>query len=207
MTRQEFINQALEAARSARKLGAPINAEVCAAMAAHETGFGTSKLTQYNNLLGIKAGSSWRGPTVNLTTFEYTPAGSRYDTRANWRVYGSWIECFRDYGDIVDRLWWFHDARDAKDDPLGFLIGLLPIYSPDGKEVVEPGHATDPKYQQHILAIMRDYELLVERPQSIRLDQADVNPITRVFLAHMELSFEAVGLVPQADGTAKLYIR
>jgi flagellar protein FlgJ len=205
--REAFIANALEAARTARKMDSPINPEVVTGMAAHESGFGTSGLAKYNNLLGIKAGEAWKGPTVNLKTFEYTPAGSRYDTRANWRVYGSWIECFRDYGAIINRLWWFRDARDAKDDPLAFLIALLPIYSPDGKEVVEPGHATDPKYQKHILDIMQQYELLTPKPASIRLDQAEVNRVTRVFLANMELTFEAIGLVPQEDNTAKLFIR
>jgi flagellar protein FlgJ len=211
MEKHEFIARAREAAEAAARVhGAQINVEVVTAMAAHETGFGTSALVKYSNLLGIKAGKQWAGPTVNLATFEYEPpgaGGNAYDTRAHWRVYGSWIHCFRDYGEILDRLWWFRDARDAKDDPLAFLLALLPIYGPDGKEVLEPGHATDPKYQQLILDIMREHQLLDQPSPSIRLDLAETNRVSRVFLADMEVRFNAVGLVPQEDGTAKLFIR
>lgn len=167
MENRQWLLAVLVEARQARAAGAPINPEVVAAMAALETGYGSSLLArEYRNLLGIKAGSSWTGPTVNLATQEVI-TGDRINTRANWRVYSTWRECFIDYGAIIDRLWWFQDARDAKDDPLAFLIALLPIYGPDGIEVLEPGHATDPAYQQKILSIMREHKLLEPAPRRI----------------------------------------
>lgn len=160
MENRQWLLAALVQARAARVAGAPINPEVVAAMAALETGYGASLLArEYRNLLGIKAGTSWVGPTVNLATQEVI-AGDRINTRANWRVYTSWRDCFIDYGSIIDRLWWFADAKAAKDDPLAFLIALLPIYGPDGEEVLEPGHATDPRYQQKVLSIVREHQLL-----------------------------------------------
>lgn len=168
MNRKDFITAALAAARSARAAGAPINPAVAAAMAAHETGFGRSVPPGSNNVLGIKAGTSWTGPTVNAQTHEYTPAGERYDTRAAWRVYPDVEACFRDYGDTIERLWWYQDAEEAKDDAWKFLNALKPIYNPSG-EVVEPGYFTDPNYVLAVWNIVNEYGLLQEEPEYDRL--------------------------------------
>jgi flagellum-specific peptidoglycan hydrolase FlgJ len=157
---RSWLDQALEAARTVRGLGKPINPEIAALMAAHESGFGRSTPPGSNNVLGIKAGRSWNGPTVNARTLEFTGAGERYDTSAAWRVYPGLKECFTDYGNIIERLWWFADAAAAKDDPVAFLKALQPIYGPDGQTVKEPGYFTDPNYAQAILALGKQYGLL-----------------------------------------------
>lgn len=160
MNRNAWLDLALEAARAARDLGKPINPEIAALMAAHESGFGRSTPPGSNNVLGIKAGRSWTGPTVNAGTFEFTGAGERYDTTAAWRVYPSLEACFVDYGGIIERLWWFADAAAAQGDPEAFLKALQPIYGPDGETVKEPGYFTDPNYARAILELGKQYDLL-----------------------------------------------
>lgn len=65
------------------------------AQAVEEGGWTPSTLaTQYNNVFGIKADSSWTGPTVELGTLE------NYNDHivARWRVYSSWEESIVDHG-------------------------------------------------------------------------------------------------------------
>lgn len=159
-----FLEGALHAARTARLKGAPINPVIAAAMAALETGFGKSTPPNSNNVLGIKAGSSWDGPTVDAKTHEYTPAGQRYPSSASWRVYPSVQACFEDYGKIIGSLWWYEDAVASKDDPRAFLEALKPIYREDGG-VAEPGYFTDPLYAEKVWSIVERYGLLDEPEQ------------------------------------------
>lgn len=58
------------------------------AMAIIESNYGRSTLAaKYNNLFGMKCGSSWKGGSVNLTTKEeYTP-GTLTTIRDNFRIY------------------------------------------------------------------------------------------------------------------------
>lgn len=44
--------------------------------------------SKYHNYFGLKCGSAWRGPSVNLkTSEEYTPGVLTTNVSANWRVY------------------------------------------------------------------------------------------------------------------------
>lgn len=148
----------LKAATGARANGYPINPLAAAAQACHETGFGRSTPPNSNNVLGIKAGKSWRGPTVNARTHEYYGGQRDDNVVGNWRVYPSVQACFEDYGAIIQRLWWYHDAHEHADgDPFDYLTALKPIYGPDGREVKEPGYFTDPSYVVNVMKIVRQY--------------------------------------------------
>ncbi len=51
---------------------------------------------QAHNTFGIKAGTTWKGPTKTTKTTEYKD-GKPYETTAAWRVYPSFEDCIRDH--------------------------------------------------------------------------------------------------------------
>ncbi len=160
--RQDFIKRALDSADRAKAEGAPIVAEIAAAQAALESRYGTSRLAQdARNLFGMKAGRSWPGPVLALTTVEIDENGNPFTVLAHWRLYASWQGCFADYGALIDSRSWFADAAAAarRGDALGFLDGLLVERDADG-DVEEPGWSTDPHYRDKVLGVARQWRLV-----------------------------------------------
>lgn len=68
------------------------------AQAIIESKWGQSELGRtYMNLFGIKCGSAWTGPSVNMSTHEEYVPGVQVSIRDNFRVYNSWEESIHDY--------------------------------------------------------------------------------------------------------------
>jgi flagellum-specific peptidoglycan hydrolase FlgJ len=80
----------------------PVDAFVTA-HAALSSGWGRSTLAaQHNNLFGVKAGASWTGATVDLTTTDYDDAtGAPTVHVQRWRVYPSIEASIRDHLRLV----------------------------------------------------------------------------------------------------------
>ncbi len=74
---------------------------VLIAQAALESNWGQSTLAKkYNNLFGIKAGSSWTGKTVSLKTREVKNGVSEYVT-AKFRVYDNFAQSIADRNQLL----------------------------------------------------------------------------------------------------------
>ena len=74
---------------------------VLIAQAALESNWGQSSLAaKYNNYFGIKAGSSWTGPTINLKTNEVF-GGVTTSINSKFRVYNSLIDSIRDRNKLL----------------------------------------------------------------------------------------------------------
>ena len=74
---------------------------VLIAQAALESNWGQSQLSaKYNNYFGIKAGSSWTGPTVNMKTGEVF-GGQSVSINSDFRVYNSLIDSIRDRNKLL----------------------------------------------------------------------------------------------------------
>ena len=74
---------------------------VLIAQAALESNWGQSSLAaKYNNYFGIKAGSSWTGPKVNLKTNEVF-GGVTTSINSDFRVYNSLIDSIRDRNELL----------------------------------------------------------------------------------------------------------
>ena len=87
---------------------------VLIAQAALESGWGQSELaTKYNNLFGVKKGSSWTGRTVNLPTREVINGVSQ-TVRADFRVYPSWQDSIADRNRLLLTLNRYANVRSAK---------------------------------------------------------------------------------------------
>lgn len=79
------------------RLASPIIAQACI-----ESAYGTSSLGKiYHNYFGMKAGSAWRGKSVNLATKEEYTAGTLTSIKAAFRVYDSLDEGVKGYFDFI----------------------------------------------------------------------------------------------------------
>ena len=195
MTKRAFLAAILRAATEARgRYRVPIVPAVVAAQAALESAWGMSELArEANNLFGVKAGKSWDGPTYTLPTREFDPEHGWWTVPAAFRAYGDWIECIRDYGDIIATRPWFRDAREAaiRGNAEGFVNGLL------ARPGREPGWATDPAYKDKVLDIARRYGLL-DGPQRLMIDH--------LYLNGAEVEPVAVSIAETKTAGVKLYV-
>jgi len=150
MDNTRFANKLFEIATEVAKTR-KVNPVIMAAQGVLESGYGRSLLsTKANNLFGIKAGSSWKGPVYVIKTREFSADKGWYVTLASFRLYADWAECFKDYAGIIERLSWYKDAAANCADPIKYLDGILPTAR-------EPGWATDPRYREKIIAIAKKF--------------------------------------------------
>lgn len=125
---------------------------VTIAQAIEESGWGESKLaSQYNNLFGIKADSSWTGEKVALIT------GEDYSTviTAYFRVYNTWDQGIYDHG-----LFLYENSRYGQ---YGFFKAT--DYRGQTKALQDAGYATlkdefgNSIYSSHLNRIIESYDL------------------------------------------------
>ena len=117
------------------------------AQACNESGFGRSVLGyKYHNYFGMKCGSDWKGPSVNLATKEEYQPGVLTDTRANWRVYSSMDEGVKGYYEFIQypRYGNLHFATSPEE--------YLTMIRSDG-------YATSTSYVQNNMKIVDAYNL------------------------------------------------
>lgn len=133
-----FVHQHTAAAeQAAAETGIP--APFMLAQAALETGWGKREIigrdgSNSHNLFGIKAGGSWTGPTVDVTTTEYIGGQPRKMTQA-FRAYASEAESFADYARLMKDSPRYAKVVEKATDAKAFAMGLQ-----------KAGYATDPQY-------------------------------------------------------------
>lgn len=133
------------AAASAKELG--VAADVLIAQAALETGWGKKMIHDQQggnafNLFGIKAGNSWQGERVSVSTVEYRD-GIAQRERASFRAYASLQESMNDYVAFLTQNPRYQRALEKAGDSAAFL-----------QELQKAGYATDPSYADKIGNIM-----------------------------------------------------
>lgn len=145
-----FVDKVLpHAHQAARSIGVP--AYFMVAQAALETGWGRAELrmadgTPSHNLFNIKAGSSWKGPVVELPVTEYS-GGRAYTENARFRVYGSYAEAFEDY------------ARLMRDNPrYASVLGQRDAHG-FASSLQNAGYATDPRYAEKLARVINSPSL------------------------------------------------
>jgi flagellar protein FlgJ len=134
-------NAAVDAAKS---LGVPT--QFIVGHAALETGWGRSELKMPDgsssyNLFNIKAGSDWKGPTVEASTLEYI-GGVPTRKVERFRAYSSYSEAFADYARLIGNNSRYASAV-GQTDARGFAGGLA-----------RGGYATDPMYADKLTRII-----------------------------------------------------
>lgn len=132
-----FVDRLLPAAAAAeQKTGIP--AHFMVAHAALETGWGKSEPRRADgspsfNLFGIKAGASWRGPSVDAATTEVV-AGVAQRRTERFRAYGSYAEAVNDYAQLLTNNPRYAAALGARES------------ARFAQSLQAAGYATDPLY-------------------------------------------------------------
>jgi flagellar protein FlgJ len=142
-----FIEKLAPAAEAAsRETGIP--AHFILSQVALESGWGKSEIrtpggARTHNVLGVKAGDGWKGPTVHAYTTEYVH-GRPQHVREEFRVYGSYKEALKDYAKVLTSNTRYASALHNSTSAAGFANGMQ-----------KAGYATDPHYASKLLAIIK----------------------------------------------------
>lgn len=128
-----------DGAAKAAEAATGIPANFMVAQAAHESGWGRHEIKNSDgstsfNVFGIKAGSSWKGATTEVTTTEVINGQAR-KVKAKFRAYGSYEEAFTDYARMMKNNPRYAKVVDSGTSAQGFAQGLQ-----------KAGYATDPEY-------------------------------------------------------------
>ncbi len=139
-----------QAQHAAEALG--VSAELLVAQAALETGWGKHTMAHADgrlayNLFGIKAGADWHGDIVSKPTHEFRD-GVMSTEVAQFRAYTSAEESLNDYVQFIQSNKRYENALHHDGDDSFYL-----------KEIHRAGYATDPRYADKILSIMRSDRL------------------------------------------------
>lgn len=138
---QDFYSRAFGYAKDAGFSDA--QAHLAASQASLETGFGRS--VKGNNYFGVKAGSSWAGPTQNLRTWEEV-GGKRQNITDKFRSYANPIDSFKDWAKTVGNRWSGALSAPTFSDAVSSLRAGQP-----------GGYATDSQYGSKLHNINRNY--------------------------------------------------
>ncbi len=142
---RDFIDRIWpHAYEASRATGIP--AHFMVAQAALETGWGKSEPRLPDgrpsyNLFGIKAGRNWNGPAVAANTNEVVDGVAQKQV-AEFRVYGSYAEAFRDYANLL-----LSNPRYSS------VIGSHDAAS-FARSLQQAGYATDPMYAVKLTRII-----------------------------------------------------
>lgn len=123
--------------------GTGVAAAFVVGQAALESGWGRHEIRHADgrashNLFGVKAGRSWQGPTVDVTTTEYVD-GKPMRSVERFRAYSSYAEAFRDWASLMSQNARYAPVLRAGRSAKGFAHGLQ-----------RAGYATDPQYGEKL---------------------------------------------------------
>jgi peptidoglycan hydrolase FlgJ len=140
-TQRDFVERLnAEAKIASQQTGIP--ADYMVGQAALESGWGRREIraadgTASHNLFGLKAGKSWTGKTVEVTTTEYVN-GVAQKVKAKFRAYDSYAEGFADYAKLINTSPRYAASREA---------GSATEFA---RALQRGGYATDPTYAQKL---------------------------------------------------------
>lgn len=124
-----------------------ISPDVLIAQVALETGWGKHVIHHKNgansfNLFNIKAGSSWQGNKVNVSTLEYQ-GGVAAVEKADFRQYNDYAESFSDYVRLMKTSPRYQGVLESGKDSAAYAEALQ-----------SAGYATDPQYARKIKQLL-----------------------------------------------------
>ncbi|MBI2874462.1 MAG: glucosaminidase domain-containing protein [Firmicutes bacterium] len=142
MSPQDFVNKVLAMAREAEtRFGVP--AAVAVGQAVLETGYGSH--VRGNNLFNIKWTGS--GKHTELYVQEWIGGKPRW-VRARFRAYDSWQESLEDWCRLMQAPR-YDQCLAHTGDPINYIDCIW-----------RSGYATDPRYPQKVVQIMRRHGLI-----------------------------------------------
>lgn len=118
-----------------------------------ESGSGSELAQKYHNLFGMKAGVSWKGPVIALTTKEevngakITVKAQQADRANSFRVYPTYYDSMLDWASLLARLYPAAYQAAQRGDIKAFASGLQ-----NGKL---GAYATDSSYPAQLVSIFQ----------------------------------------------------
>ncbi len=140
------------AEKAAKALG--IDSSVLIAQAALETGWGkkviNNSIESSHNLFNIKADRSWQGDKISKDTKEYHNNVAVTENAA-FRSYNNYEESFKDFVQFLNQNPRYERALQQTESSESFIKGIH-----------QAGYATDPKYVDKVLNVMKKVESLIQ---------------------------------------------
>lgn len=112
-----------------------------------ESGWGNSKLaSNFHNYFGLKCGSSWKGKSVNMKTFEEFNVGELTPTADYFRVFDNLEEGVKGYLDFINTKR-YSNLKNVS-SPKEYL-----------QNIKNDGYATSSRYVDSVMKIVTSYNL------------------------------------------------
>ena len=112
-----------------------------------ESGWGKSKLaSNFHNYFGLKCGSSWKGKSVNMKTFEEFKAGTLTQISDNFRVFDNLESGVKGYLDFINTKR-YSNLKNVS-SPKEYL-----------QNIKNDGYATSSTYVDNVMKIVTSYNL------------------------------------------------
>jgi len=151
---KDFLAQlSLPARLASEQSGVPHH--LILAQAALESGWGQRQIRKENgdpsfNIFGVKATSSWKGPTTEITTTEYEN-GAAVKVKAKFRVYSSYLEALSDYVGLLSR------------NPRYTAVTQAATAEQGAQALQNAGYATDPNYARKLTSMIQQLKSMGEK--------------------------------------------
>lgn len=145
--KQKFVDDiAKHVQKYASSYGISVHSPIIA-QAILESGWGKSRLAaDYHNYFGMKCGTKWTGPSVNMTTQEEYTAGTLATIKDNFRVYDNMENGVKGYFEFIQ---------------LSRYENLKGIVNPQKyiETIKNDGYATSSTYVDSLMQIIKLYNL------------------------------------------------
>lgn len=145
--KQKFVDDiAKHVQKYASSYGISVHSPIIA-QAILESGWGKSRLaTDYHNYFGMKCGTKWTGPSVNMTTQEEYTAGTLATIKDNFRVYDNMENGVKGYFEFI-QLSRYENLKGIT-DPQKYI-----------ETIKNDGYATSSTYVDSLMQIIKLYNL------------------------------------------------
>ena len=149
---QDFVNRMLpHALQASSATGVP--PQLIMGQAALESGWGKRTINMPDgsnsfNLFGVKATAGWNGKVAEVMTTEYKN-GVPSKQVEKFRAYSSYAEAFKDYAGMLSNNPRYAGVLQPGGSPADMAQALQ-----------KSGYATDPKYAEKLVSVMRQMNIL-----------------------------------------------
>ncbi len=145
--KQKFVDDIAKCVKKyAGSYGISVHSPIIA-QAILESGWGKSKLAaDYHNYFGMKCGTKWTGPSVNMTTQEEYTAGTLATIKDNFRVYDNMEDGVKGYFEFI-QLSRYENLKGIT-DPQKYI-----------ETIKNDGYATSSTYVDSLMQIIKLYNL------------------------------------------------
>lgn len=145
--KQKFVDDIAKCVKKyAGSYGINVHSPIIA-QAILESGWGKSKLAaDYHNYFGMKCGTKWTGPSVNMTTQEEYAAGTLTTIKDNFRVYDNMEDGVKGYFEFI-QLSRYENLKGIT-DPQKYI-----------ETIKNDGYATSSTYVDSLMQIIKLYNL------------------------------------------------